>query len=229
MAASPAPLAALASSDSPPVRRRLSSQDRRSQLIAQAIKLFSQRGFSGTRTKDIAAACGVSEGILFRHFATKEDLYHAILESHADEAGSKEWMREMKRCAAARNDQELIRSLVTHILRSFEENAAFHRLMLYAWLEGHSLAALAHQQLGMPTFEFLRRYVTQRQREGAFRAGDAGAMVVGLYAPALQHGLNKHVFGMDVGPTDPETVLEEFVRLAFASLRAPVRNSSRKK
>jgi len=63
-------------------RPRLSSDDRRRQLLGHAIALFSRHGFSGTRTKDIAAACGVSEAILFRHFATKEDLYHAILDTH---------------------------------------------------------------------------------------------------------------------------------------------------
>jgi TetR/AcrR family transcriptional regulator len=192
-------------------------------LLAQAIKLFSQRGFNGTRTKDIAAACGVSEGILFKHFATKEDLYRAILESHTDQTGSHEWLREMKRLAAERNDTELIRSLITHFLRSFEENAAFHRLMMYAFLEGHPLADLAHQQLGRPTFEFLRRYVIQRQKEGAFREGDPSAMVLGLYAPALQHGLNKHVFCMDLGPAANAAVTEEFVRLSLAGLRSATR------
>ena len=128
MSAAPAvPLA-----QAPARRTRLSSTDRRQQLLAHAIELFSQRGFSGTRTKDIAAACGVSEGILFRHFATKEDLYRAILESHADEAGSREWILEIKRCAAERDDAKLIRSLVTHVIYSFREDAAFHRLMLYA-------------------------------------------------------------------------------------------------
>ena len=71
-----------------PPRPRLSSDDRRRQLLSHAIALFSRHGFSGTRTKDIAAACGVSEAILFRHFATKEDLYHAILDTHEAAAGN---------------------------------------------------------------------------------------------------------------------------------------------
>lgn len=200
--------------------RRLSSDARRRQLIAHAIELFSQRGFSGTRTKDIAAACGVSEGILFRHFATKEDLYHAIMESHTDEAGSREWMQEMKRHAAARDDEALIRSLAEQLLRSFRDNASFHRLMLYAWLEGHSLADLAHQQMGKPIFEFLRKYVAQRQREGAFRAGEPSAMVIALYAPALQFAQSKYIFAMPGCRGDDDSMTEEFVRVAVAGLRA---------
>jgi TetR/AcrR family transcriptional regulator len=200
-------------------RRRLSSEDRRSQLIANAIEMFSRHGFSGTRTRDIAAACGVSEGILFRHFATKEDLYRAILELHANEAGSHEWMRSIKRLAAARDDRAVIHELTSHILKSFRENAAFHRLMFYAWLEGHALADMAHQQFGLPLFDFLRKYVILRQREGAFRDGDTGALVIAMYAPALQHAMNKHLFGMDLCQTDDQTVADQLAGLALSSVK----------
>ena len=202
-------------------RRRLSSEDRRRQLMDQAVKLVSQRGFSGTRTKDIAAACGVSEGILFRHFATKEDLYRAILESHADEAGSREWLSEMKRLAAAREDLELITVLVSHLIRNFRDNAAFHRLMLYAWLEGHAMASMAHQQLGQPIFDFLRKYVTQRQREGAFRSGNPATMVIALYSPALQFAMTKYVFGMQLCQPDDQLAIEQFAEMLLAGIRAP--------
>src|SRR5215469_189847 len=160
---------------SPPVPspRRLSSDDRRRQLIRGAVGLFSKHGFSGTRTKDIAAACGVSEAILFRHFATKEDLYRAILDEQQQESGADEWMAEMRALAARRDDRAFLRCLVGQILKSFRENAPFHRLMEFAKLDGHVLADLFHQRLGWPTFEFLRSYFELRQTEGAFQIGRA--------------------------------------------------------
>jgi len=48
----------------------MSGEDRRRQLIEVAIDLFSRRGFSGTTTREIALAAGVTEAIIFRHFAT---------------------------------------------------------------------------------------------------------------------------------------------------------------
>ena len=50
---------------------------RRLQILRVAVRLFSQRGFRGTTTKEIAQAAGVSEAMVFRHFATKEELYAA--------------------------------------------------------------------------------------------------------------------------------------------------------
>src|SRR5204862_6094016 len=54
--------------------------ERRRQILRLAVRLFSQRGFRGTTTKEMALAAGVSEAMVFRHFATKGALYSAILD-----------------------------------------------------------------------------------------------------------------------------------------------------
>src|SRR5919205_265124 len=59
---------------------RMCADDRRKQIAEVAMRLFSERGFRGTTTKEIAQAAGVSEAIIFRHFATKDDLYTAIID-----------------------------------------------------------------------------------------------------------------------------------------------------
>lgn len=208
-------------------RPRLSSDDRRRQLLSHAIALFSKHGFSGTRTKDIAAACGVSEAILFRHFATKEDLYHAILDTHEAAAGKDEWLAEMRVIAERRDDMEFIRCMLAQILKSFREDTAFHRLMLYAALEGHSLPGIFHERMGSSTLEFLRNYVVLRQREGAFRKGDPDALVMLLASPALQYATSKHIFGIKTISRPEKEIVDEFAELLLAALH-PSRNSSKK-
>src|SRR2546423_9486631 len=59
---------------------RMAAGERRLQIAQVAMRLFSERGFRGTTTKEIAQAAGVSEAIIFRHFATKDDLYTAIID-----------------------------------------------------------------------------------------------------------------------------------------------------
>src|SRR5918992_1372237 len=66
---------------------RMAGEERRQQIVRIAMKLFSQRGFRGTTTKEIAQAAGISEAIIFRHFATKDELYSAILDHVACEGG----------------------------------------------------------------------------------------------------------------------------------------------
>src|SRR5205807_1836166 len=62
---------------------RMAGGERRLQILRVAMRIFSQRGFRGTTTKEIAMAAGVSEAMVFRHFATKEELYSAILDRKA--------------------------------------------------------------------------------------------------------------------------------------------------
>jgi AcrR family transcriptional regulator len=60
--------------------QRMAAADRRRHLIETAIRLFTEGSYRGTTTAEIARAAGVSEPILYRHFASKRDLYLASLE-----------------------------------------------------------------------------------------------------------------------------------------------------
>jgi AcrR family transcriptional regulator len=59
---------------------RLPAAERRQALIETAIRVFSEGSYRGTTTAEIARAAGVSEPILYRHFASKRDLYLAALD-----------------------------------------------------------------------------------------------------------------------------------------------------
>jgi AcrR family transcriptional regulator len=59
---------------------RMAAADRRRHLVETAIRLFTEGSYRGTTTAEIARAAGVSEPILYRHFASKRDLYLAALE-----------------------------------------------------------------------------------------------------------------------------------------------------
>jgi len=53
-----------------------SSPDKEIRIINAAINIFSEKGFEGTRTREIAERAGIAEGTIFRYFPTKD----AILE-----------------------------------------------------------------------------------------------------------------------------------------------------
>src|SRR5574337_501242 len=60
---------------------RLSAEERREQIVEVAVELFSRKGFRGTRTREIAETAGISEAMIYKHFATKRELYSAIIEA----------------------------------------------------------------------------------------------------------------------------------------------------
>jgi TetR/AcrR family transcriptional regulator len=196
------------------------SEERHLQLLRVAIESFARNGFSGTKTRDIAAAAGVSEAILFRHFATKEDLYHAILDSREDKHGAERRIAELQVFVDSRDDAGLFRHLGVQILRSFRDDAAFHRLMMYASLEGHLLANLFHERFVLPTGDFLRRYIALRQKEGAFRMSEPRVAVAFAIGTVVHLAMGRYVFGLRRPPMNDDAVIDELVTLVLGGLTA---------
>jgi AcrR family transcriptional regulator len=86
---------------------RLPAAERRLALVETAIRVFSDGSYRGTTTAEIARAAGVSEPILYRHFASKRDLYLAALEHVWDKART-QWEQVL---ASTENVREAFESM----------------------------------------------------------------------------------------------------------------------
>lgn len=75
----------MVSTESRPERRRASPEQsgrakrRRAEIVAAAVKLFSEKGFDATSVTDIAEEVGILAGSLYYHISSKEDLLFDIL------------------------------------------------------------------------------------------------------------------------------------------------------
>jgi AcrR family transcriptional regulator len=61
-------------------RKLLSRTERRAQLIQAAATAFAAAGFAATGLDDVAVQAGVTRAIIYRHFASKDELYRAVLD-----------------------------------------------------------------------------------------------------------------------------------------------------
>src|SRR5437660_4412679 len=60
---------------------KMSSEERRAAIVKAVRRVFAEKGFDGTTTRELAEAAGVSEALLYRHFPNKEALYLAMQKS----------------------------------------------------------------------------------------------------------------------------------------------------
>ena len=176
---------------------RMAGEERRSQILAVAVSLFSNRGFRGTTTKEIAHAAGVSEAMVFRHFATKEELYAAIIDHKAcahDQFDPKELAADsIKR----KDDRAVFESLALAALDHHERDPEFQRLLLYSALEKHQLAQMFFNEFVRPVYEFLSSYIRERQRDGAFVEVDPAIVVRCFIGMVMHHSLNNNLWDPD--------------------------------
>ena len=74
---------AQAGEKAPKGKREAAVEARREKVLAAAERLFLQKGYSATSTRDIARAAGVPQGNLFNLFGTKEKIFDIVIERHA--------------------------------------------------------------------------------------------------------------------------------------------------
>jgi AcrR family transcriptional regulator len=63
----------------PRFRRR--KEDRPQEITAAALEAFSEKGYAATRVTDVAKRAGVSKGLLYLYFRTKEELFKSVVKS----------------------------------------------------------------------------------------------------------------------------------------------------
>ena len=59
---------------------RLPAGERREQIIDVAVAVFARSGYHGASMNDVAEAAGVTKPVLYQHFASKQDLYLALID-----------------------------------------------------------------------------------------------------------------------------------------------------
>jgi AcrR family transcriptional regulator len=167
---------------------------RREQILQTAVELFSQRGFKGTTTKEIAKAAGVSEAIIFRHFATKDELYTAILDNKGCQDGVHRfpWEGNDELIAALdrKDDFAVFSTLALSALDKHHDDVGFMRLLFYSALEEHELAERFFHEFIERVYQFIGGYIEQRQADGVFRQMNARVAVRGLLGMLIHHSLN---------------------------------------
>jgi AcrR family transcriptional regulator len=65
----------------PEPRFRRRKEDRPQEITAAALAAFAENGYAATRVDDVAKRAGVSKGLLYLYFKTKEELFKAVIHS----------------------------------------------------------------------------------------------------------------------------------------------------
>jgi TetR/AcrR family transcriptional regulator len=204
---------------------KLPAAHRRRQIIQVAMNLFSAKGFEGTTTREISKAAGVSEAIIFRHFATKEDLYAAIID-FIIQGHSESFYTELNQAIESRNDTAVFETLAFCILETHRKEPAFHRLLLYSGLEGHKLSQLFMETQVRPVYQLLSDYISRRAKEGAFRRRNSMVLVRAFLGMVSHHSLIQRIYGDPFLHKSNREMAREFAQVFLHGVQ--IRSSTRK-
>ncbi|WP_440899718.1 TetR/AcrR family transcriptional regulator [Actinosynnema sp.] len=115
----------------------------RGALLAAAARVFSDKGFFGTRITDITAAAGVSAGSFYTYFESKEEILGAVMDEFR--AGEPESVTAAP-ASSAGDAEQWLRAALTAAVATFVENARMWRAVQQAALGTEQIRARVRDQ-----------------------------------------------------------------------------------
>lgn len=201
MPPAPAPRALRTRPGSPP------EEDTRERILAAALDAFSERGFDGATTRDIAARAGVNLGLLQYYFAGKENLWRAAVDRAFEEI--RERLGPVLDDPSVPDEDVRTRRLVRAWVRFVASRPEFVRLMHdEGKRDGPRMRWLVDRHV-RPLYDSLAGLVARAQAQGRLPAHVDAVhfhyLLVGAVALIFHQAEEcKRLTGVD--PADPEVV-----------------------
>jgi len=205
-----------------PTRR--SGDESRSLLMAAAARLFREHGYARTGTRDIAAAAGVSERLLYRHFGTKAELFQQVVAAPLVAFVTDFCVRWAERERFGRTLGDISTEFVEQLMQLFARNRQL-LLDLAASLTVNADNA-ARTQFDGRLFEPLFDIVIAQSRVEAQRSGlearDVPFDVRFVFALVLSISLFEDLLFVE-GPPGRRKLVQEITRFVMRGASAPAK------
>jgi AcrR family transcriptional regulator len=172
---------------------RMSADERREQILQGATRLFAEKGFRGTTTRELAEHLSISEALMFKYFPSKEALYRAIIERQINGDEDVFYPRE---AIQSKNDRQVFQSVASYLIRKNTQDPNFMRLLLYSALEGHELSKIFTEGVALKNTRLLSKYIRQRIREKAFKDVPPLLAARAFIGMVIHYILSQEVYGM---------------------------------
>lgn len=136
----------------PETGRRMSSGERREQIITAAIAVFGARGYEGTTTDDVARTAGVSQPYVVRLFRSKENLFLEAMQFAFDEL-----MSVFRETLADQTDDRPVPKRIGEAYVDLLNTRGLHQTLSHAWLlGGHPVIGPAARRCFAQVWQFFR-------------------------------------------------------------------------
>lgn len=197
--------------------RRALVEDRQTQLLGAAARVFAKKGYERATIKDIAKQAGVSEGSIYNYFKNKNELLISILGqavAHpAVELVSAEVLRE--NAGKPLPPDKVLTQIARAILKTFQENGPIFRILISA------LPTVSQAQREKYVDEVidvaagaLETFFTAEIQQGVFRADLNPALAArSFFGLVLPFVLLQDILQLQARAFDYEQVIAHAVRL----------------
>ena len=195
-------------------RRRLSAEKRRAEILDAAGEVFAEAGFAAASIDRIAEAAGISPPVIYDHFASKQELFVAVMEDARDELTA----RGARTMGADAPVEARVHAGVEAFFAYVEEKPAAARVLLVTHRGTPELQEAASRVQTEASARLVALLAAERE---LFAGAPDRERRLGLFVEFLKQGMHGLAEWWTAHPDVPRAVLVEAVtEIAWSGLRA---------
>jgi AcrR family transcriptional regulator len=187
--------------------------ERRDKILKGALKLFAKKGLAATRINDIAAEAGMSQGLIYHYYRSKEEIFTELVSTAFEK------INEACRWLEAQNipPEEKIALAVRELIKGIDENedsGMFHLFVAQA-----SASRAIPEDAGRiileknrEPYEVLARIIRAGQDDGTLKGYNADELSLVFWSTIRGLAIFKALHGKRFKAPDPDIILNMFIK-----------------
>lgn len=186
--------------------------ERRAQILSAALMLFATKGLSATRIKDLSSATGISQGLVYHYFRSKEEIFVELIRDAFSKMNRACRDLEGMTLPAAEKIKMAIEKLLEG-LESSEDTARTYLLIAQATVSDaipEEAKAVISRENRIP-YEVLARIIAKGQKEGSLRKGLPDELSLVFWTSIKGLAIHRAVHGKRFRAPDPAILMRMFL------------------
>lgn len=156
--------------------------ERREQILSAALKVFATRGFAATKISDIVSKGGMSHGLVYHYFKSKEEIFYELVDRALSTSGESLLMVETMRMSPLQKVRETAKYILGGI-DQWEDTSYYFLIVIHASMMDMTAEekekVFSNSQVAV---ESMMRMLKQGQELGEVRQGDPLEMAIMFFA-----------------------------------------------
>ena len=178
---------------------------RKEEIMSAALKVFARRGFANTKIGDIASMAGVSHGLVYHYFNSKEEIFSELLR-FAVLGSSQSFLAAQSLNARPIEKIRWFSQTVLQSISSYEDSAYYFMIVIHAAIMESSEENRAFAESSAVSLKSLVSIIAEGQKSGEFREGDPFGMAL-AFSAAIQGLAVYKLTVKDMTMPDPEILV----------------------
>ena len=182
------------------------------QILVNSLRLFARRGLKATKISDIAAETGMSQGLIYHYYRSKEEIYTEIIKDAFKRLNMAVTILKNSPMSPLEKIKKAIAGLLKNLEES-EDSARYHYLIAQASVSDAIPAEtkeIIEKNRDFP-YRIMEEIIREGQMQGTIKKHDPKEMSLMFWTTIKGLAMHKAVLGKNFKAPSPEILMEIFI------------------